>query len=193
MRHHCSVFNFRSTPKDKTMKKAIIAAAALAALSSSAFAAPATGNPGTITFTGEIVAGACGISADTLDQTVVIGQVPAGEFKKVGDRSSIVAPFSIVLTDCDTTTSKFAYFTFTGNSDADVPGLFAVTGGAGNVGIRLQRSAGEYLDNGAEQKSGSVLMWGNNTVRFAAMYEATQATVTPGIADAVANFTVRYQ
>lgn len=175
------------------MKKAIVAAAALAALSSSAFAAPAAGNPGTITFTGEIVAGACGISADTLDQTVPLGQVPAGQFAKVGDRSSTVAPFNIVLTDCDTTTSKNAYFTFTGTSDADVPGLFAVTGGAGNVGIRLQTAAGDYLDNGAEQKSSVVLSNGNNTVRFAAMYEATQATVTPGVADSVANFTVRYQ
>ncbi|MBB5445121.1 MULTISPECIES: fimbrial protein [unclassified Paraburkholderia] len=174
------------------MKKVIITAAALAALSSSVFAAPAAGNPGTITFNGEIVAGACGISGDTLDQTVNLGQVPAGDFTKVGDRSQ-ATPVTIVLTDCDTTTAKNAYFTFTGTSDGAVPGLFAVTGSAGNVGIRLQTSAGEYLDNGAEQKSAIVLSNGNNTVRFGAMYESTQATVTPGVADSVANFTVRYQ
>ncbi|WP_233853172.1 fimbrial protein [Paraburkholderia sp. HD33-4] len=175
------------------MKKALIAVAALAALSSSAFAATPTGNPGTINFIGEIVAGACGISADTLDQTVSLGQVPAGEFAKAGDRSQTPAPFNIVLTDCNIATAKNAFFTFTGTSDVDVPGLFAVTGGAGNVGIRLQTASGEYLDNGAEQKSTVVLSNGNNTVRFAAMYEATQATVTPGVADSVANFTVRYQ
>jgi major type 1 subunit fimbrin (pilin) len=173
------------------MKKAIIAVAALAALSSSAFAAPATGNPGTITFQGEIVAGACGISADTLDQIVPLGQVPANSFSKAGDRSQAKS-FPIVLTECDTTTAKNAFFTFTGNSDATVPGLFAVTGGAGNVGIRLQ-TGGEYLDNGSEQKAAVLLLNGNNTVNFAAMYESTTATVTPGEANSVANFTVRYQ
>jgi major type 1 subunit fimbrin (pilin) len=184
---------FAPRRKDRFMKKTILTAAVFAALSSSVFAAPpANGNPGTINFTGEIVAGACGISGDTLDQTVSLGQVPAGDFAKVGDRSP-ATPFNIVLTDCDTTTSKNAYFTFTGTGDSDVPGLFAVTGGAGNVGIRLQTSAGEYLVNGAEQKSAVVLSNGNNTVRFGAMYEATQATVTPGVADSVANFTVRYQ
>ena len=85
------------------MKKAL-AAAALAALSASAFAA---GNPGTITFNGEIVAGACGISGDTLDQTVSLGQVPANTFAKLGDRSQ-ATPFNIQLTDCDTTTAKNA-------------------------------------------------------------------------------------
>ena len=57
------------------MKTALVTAAVLAALSSPAFAQVA--NPGSITFTGEIVAGACGISGDTLDQTVSLGQVIA--------------------------------------------------------------------------------------------------------------------
>ncbi|CAB3729741.1 putative major fimbrial subunit LpfA [Paraburkholderia sediminicola] len=177
------------------MKKAIIGSAVLAALSSSVFAAApqvGSGNPGVITFTGEIVAGACGIDSNSLDQTVSLGQVPAHDFAKTGDRSP-AQNFDIVLTDCDTTTSANAYFTFTGTADTIVPGLFATTGGAGNVGIRLQTAAGEYLDNGTEQKAPVVLSNGNNTVRFGAMYESTAATVTPGEADSVANFTVRYQ
>ncbi|WP_322013506.1 fimbrial protein [Paraburkholderia sp. J12] len=174
------------------MKKAFFAAAALVILSSSAFAqtAPA-GNPGQITFTGEIVAGACGISANTLDQTVSLGQVPANTFKQVGDRST-PQNFDIVLTDCDTTTANNAYFTFTGTTDQNNSQLFATTGTASNVGIRLQ-SGSEYLDNGSEQKAPVIIQNGNNTVSFAAMYEATAATVTPGVADSVANFTVRYQ
>ena len=70
---------------------------------------------------------------------------------------------------------------------------FATTGNAANVGVRLQSAAGEYLNNGTEQKAPVVLSNGNNTVQFAAMYEATAATVTPGLANSVANFTVRYQ
>lgn len=175
------------------MKKALFAAAALAVLSGSVFAAPTpAGNPGTVTFTGEIVAGACGISADTLDQTVPLGQVPANDFAKVGDRSP-AEKFNIVLTDCDTVTAKNAYFTFTGTADTANNELFATTGSAGNVGIRLQTASGEYLANGSEQKAPVILSNGNNTVQFGAMYEATAATVTPGEADSVANFTVRYQ
>ncbi|OCS45130.1 fimbrial protein [Ralstonia pickettii] len=172
------------------MKQAF-AAAVIAAVSASAFAA-GNGNPGTITFNGEIVAGACGISGDTLDQTVSLGQVPANLFSKLGDRSQ-ATPFNIQLTDCDTSTAKNAYFTFTGTADTVTPGLFATTGSAANVGVRLQTASGEYLDNGAEQKAPVVLSNGNNTVQFAAMYESTAATVTPGLANSVANFTVRYQ
>jgi major type 1 subunit fimbrin (pilin) len=174
------------------MKKALFTIATLAVLSSSAFAQTVpVANPGQITFQGEIVAGACGISADALDQTVSLGQVPANTFKQVGDRSP-AQNFNIALTDCDTTTAKNAFFTFTGTTDATNNQLFATTGSASNVGIRLQ-SGSEYLDNGSEQKAPVILQNGNNTVPFSAMYEATAATVTPGEADSIANFTVRYQ
>ncbi|VWC72259.1 fimbrial protein [Burkholderia lata] len=170
------------------MKKSLLTAVALAALSTSAFAA----GTGTINFTGEIVAGACGIDANSDNQTVRLGKVPTNVFKKVGDKSKEVN-FDIVLTDCDTSVSKNALFTFTGTSSAGQPKLIATVGSATNVGIRLQAPSGEYLDNGVEQKAPTMLQNGSNTVRFSAMYEATAADVTPGTADAVANFTVRYQ
>lgn len=173
------------------MKKLVAATAVIALFSSFAHAAPATGNPGTIRFVGEIVSGACGIDPSSLDQTVPLGQVPSSRFKAVGDRSD-PTKFDIILTDCDTSTQKNARFTFTGTQDPVVPGLFATTGLAKNVGIRLQASAGEFLDNGTEQVAPVSLQNGNNTVTFAAMYEATAASVTTGEADSVANFTVAY-
>ncbi|OLL28251.1 fimbrial protein [Burkholderia sp. SRS-W-2-2016] len=173
------------------MKKAIIAMAVFAAATSSAFAQTAPANPGQVKFTGEIVAGACGIDAGSLDQVVPLGQVPAHDFVNAGDRSK-VKTFPIVLTDCDTATAKNAYFTFTGTADLANNALFATQGSATNVGIRLQTASGEYLANGSEQKAPIVLSNGNNTVQFGAMYEATAAGVTPGEADSVANFTIRY-
>ncbi|MQR02499.1 fimbrial protein [Glaciimonas soli] len=175
------------------MKKLVAAAAVMALFTSFANAAgtPSSGNPGVIKFTGEIVSGACGIDPSTLDQTVPLGQVPANTFKAVGDRSN-PETFNIILTDCDTTTQKTAMFTFTGMQDVDVPALFATTGPATGVGIRLQTGAGEYLSNGTQQVAPFNLQNGNNTVQFAAMYEATSATVTTGEADSVANFTVAY-
>ncbi|WP_107312115.1 fimbrial protein [Burkholderia metallica] len=169
------------------MKKSLLTAVALAALSSSAFAA----GTGTINFTGEIVAGACGIDAGSVNQTVQLGKVPTNVFKQAGDKSGLV-PFEIKLTDCDTSVSKQAKFTFTGTSNAAQPKLIATIGSATNVGIRLQSSSGEDLDNGVEQAAPTVLSNGDNVVKFGARYEATAAGVTPGTADAVANFTVRY-
>ncbi|HCT07410.1 MULTISPECIES: fimbrial protein [unclassified Pseudomonas] len=176
------------------MKKLVAVTAATVVMGLASFAnaaTPATGNPGTVRFIGEIVSGACGIDANSLDQTVSLGQVPSNQFKAIGDRST-PTKFDIVLTECDTSTQKNARFTFSGVQDPVVPGLFATTGLAQNVGIRLQASAGEMLDNGTEQVAPVVLQDGNNTVTFAAMYEATAASVTTGEADSVANFTVAY-
>ncbi len=173
---------------ENVMKKSLLTAVALAALSTSAFAA----GTGTINFTGEIVAGACGIDSGSVNQTVNLGKVPTNVFKQAGDKST-PTNFDIKLTDCDTSIAQNAYFTFTGTSSAGQPKLLATIGSATNVGIRLQAASGEYLDNGAEQKAPTVLQNGTNIARFAAMYEATAAGVTPGTADGVANFTVRYQ
>jgi major type 1 subunit fimbrin (pilin) len=162
------------------MKKIVAVTAATVVMGLASFAnaaTPASGNPGTVRFIGEIVSGACGIDASSLDQTVSLGQVPSNQFTAIGSRSTPVK-FDIILTDCDTTTQKNARFTFSGVQDPAVPGLFA--------------SAGEMLDNGTEQVAPVVLQNGNNTVTFAAMYEATAATVTTGEADSVANFTVAY-
>ncbi len=173
---------------ENVMKKSLLTAVALAALSTSAFAA----GTGTINFTGEIVAGACGIDSGSVNQTVNLGKVPTNVFKQAGDKST-PTNFDIKLTDCDTSIAQNAYFTFTGTSSAGQPKLLATIGSATNIGIRLQAASGEYLDNGAEQKAPTVLQNGTNIARFAAMYEATAAGVTPGTADGVANFTVRYQ
>ncbi|MDW9244493.1 type-1 fimbrial protein, A chain [Burkholderia cepacia] len=176
------------SPFGKRHEKSILTAVALAALSTSAFAA----GTGTINFTGEIVAGACGIDSGSVNQTVNLGKVPTNVFKQAGDKST-PTNFDIKLTDCDTSVAQNAYFTFTGTSSAGQPKLLATIGSATNVGIRLQAASGEYLDNGAEQKAPTVLQNGTNVARFAAMYEATAAGVTPGTAEGVANFTVRYQ
>ncbi|MBU9621387.1 fimbrial protein [Burkholderia multivorans] len=174
------------------MKKPLLTAAALAVLSTSAFAAGANSGTGTINFTGEIVAGACGIDSGSDNQTVNLGKVPTNVFKQAGDKST-ATNFDIKLTDCDTSVAQNAFFTFTGTSSAGQPKLFATIGSAQNVGIRLQSASGEYLDNGVEQKAPTVLQNGTNIARFAAMYEAVAADVKPGTADGVANFTVRYQ
>jgi major type 1 subunit fimbrin (pilin) len=170
------------------MKKSLLPVLVCAALSTSVFAADGS----TISFTGEIVAGACGIDAGSLDQTVRLGLVPAHKFKKAGDRSTPVN-FDVKLTDCDPTIAQNAYFTFSGVGHVAAPALLGTGGTAANIGVRLATLGGELIDNGVEQKSPVALQDGANVVRFSAMYESTAATVKPGNADTITNFRVRYQ
>ncbi|MFJ2988912.1 fimbrial protein [Collimonas sp. NPDC087041] len=175
------------------MKKLVAATAVIAMFSftQGAFAQTAPGGSGTIKFTGEIVAGACGISPGTADQTVPLGQVPVSLFTNAGDRSSPES-FDIVLTDCNTAVAGTAKFTFSGQAPVAKPDLFAVNGGAQNVGLRLQASNGDNLNNGVIQANEIKLQNGDNTVTFSAMYEAITADVVPGEADATTNFIVTY-
>ncbi|CQJ04955.1 fimbrial protein [Yersinia frederiksenii] len=173
------------------MKKLILTALIAASFSVAVQAAPpASGSPGTIRFEGEIVTGACGIDSDSLDQTVSLGQVPTHMFKAIGDRSTAV-PFEIVLTDCDTTTSKNATVTFTGTGHEEKSTILGVTGAAQHVGIRLQGGSNEYLDLGTVSQP-TLLSNGDNHLKFSAMYESTAANVTAGDADSTAQFTVNY-
>lgn len=173
------------------MKKLLLTAMVASAFSAGVYAAPpASGTPGTITFTGELVSGACGIDANSLDQTVSLGQVPTNLFKAEGDRSTVV-PFYIKLTDCDTTTFKNAFVTFTGAQHIENPELLGTTGAAEHVGIRLQSGTSEMLKLG-EKSASFLLSNGDNNLQFGAMYEATAVGVTPGDADSTAQFTVSY-
>lgn len=173
------------------MKKVILTAMAAALLSSVVHAAPpASGTPGTVRFEGEIVSGACGIDADSLDQTVNLGQVPTNMFAKKGDRSTKV-PFEIVLTDCDTTTYQNATVNFSGAGHIENTDILGIIGAAEHVGIRLQAGSNEFLKLGTATNS-ILLSNGDNHLQFGAMYEATAVGVTPGDADSIAQFTVAY-
>lgn len=57
------------------MKKVILTALISSVISVSAFAAPANQGHGKVKFKGEIVDAPCSISADSIDQTVDLGQI----------------------------------------------------------------------------------------------------------------------
>jgi major type 1 subunit fimbrin (pilin) len=166
------------------MKKILAAAVALG-MSSIVMAAPAIPN-NTIEFTGEIINGSCGISADSSGQEVKLGSVQAGQFSGVGTQST-ATDFNIALVGCSTAVAKNAYFTFSGQAAEGNAELFSVSEAQG-VGIRL---AG--YKNGEESSAPVVLADGNNVVKFSAKYEATSTDVVPGQANATANFVIAYR
>lgn len=178
----------------KTKRNLLMVATASVSMVGATLSLPALADNATnVYFKGEIVEAACGLAPDSIDQTIELGQHPTHIFKAKGDRSTPVS-FNIKLTDCDTTISKTASFTFLSNQDATGK-LFSVEGGATGIGVRILHN-GKPVDNGAVAAS-NTLLDGTNIASFSAAYEAnvdvTANPVTAGNAESWALLRVSYQ
>ena len=178
-----------------TKKLTVILLSALG-LSSAALADTTTVNGGTVHFKGEVVNAACAIDADSIDQTVQLGQVRSAKLATVGQVSSAVG-FNIKLNDCDTSISTKASVAFSGTAvdgNSTVLSLQnSAAGNATNVGVQILDKTGTPVAlDGATFSSSSQLIDGTNILPFQARYYAT-GTATAGTANADATFKVQYQ
>lgn len=150
-------------------------------------------NTTNVYFKGEIVESACGLSPDSLNQTIELGQHPTHKFQEKGDRSTPV-PFRIKLTDCDTDVAKTAEFKFESNPDTTGE-LFNVEGGAAGIGVRILHN-GNPINNG-DVAATNVLVNGTNIASFSAAYEmnvdSSVSKVHAGNAESWALLRVSYQ
>ncbi|HDX8940916.1 type 1 fimbrial major subunit FimA [Klebsiella michiganensis] len=183
-----------------TKKRLIKSALALALLSTGTMASAAIVTGGTVHFTGQIVNAACAVSADSVDQTVKMGQFRTANFTAVGTRSNAV-PFTIKLEDCDSSVSTTAATSFSGNLDAVDPTVLTISnnvaggvaGSASGVGIEISDHTGKVLKpDGSVFSTAQNLVDGSNVLNFTARYKSTKANVTPGEADADATFKMQY-
>ena len=189
------------------MKTKLIALSVLCAAMVPAFASAATVTTpgGEVHFVGEVVNGTCAVDADSVNQTVQMGQVRANTLAKQGDVGQNVG-FNIVLKDCapgadgnDNTLPATAAIIFSGvtvdnTTNAKVLALQqSSAGGATNVGIQvLDRSGQPVAFDGSTASASIKLNEGTNTIPFQARYMAT-GQATAGTANADATFTVQYQ
>jgi P pilus assembly protein, pilin FimA len=181
--------------KMKTL--AIVALSALSLGSVAANAATVSVFGGDVHFTGSVVNAACAVNANSINQTVQLGQVRSASLSSVGMTSSSVG-FTIDLDDCDTTVAAKASFAFLGTAiDSTNPNVLALqnsaAGGATNVGVQILDSTGAVLGlDGASYSAQTTLINGKNVIPFQARYFATGAA-TAGTADADATFNIQYQ
>ncbi|MEX6315749.1 type 1 fimbrial major subunit FimA [Providencia manganoxydans] len=181
----------------KVKSLALVVVSALSLSSVAAFAATTIVNGGTVHFKGELVNAACAVDANSVEQTVPLGQFRTAKLAQAGDTSSPVN-FSIKLNDCDTTIATSAKVAFKGvAANAANPTVLAVAGSAAgsatNVGIQILDSKSVPLGlDGATFGSAITLTDGNNVLPFQARYYALGAT-TAGIANADATFAVQYE
>lgn len=157
--------------------------------------ASANAADGTINFTGEITDQACTVdigSSNTM--TVDLGRVARTSFKAAGDESD-ATKFTIKLIDCPSSVTS-AKVKFDGANDLSNSDLLAITqepAAANGVAIKLM-TADKSLQglNQVNSYSYPLVSTADNNLDFYASYQATQAAVTAGPANAVANFTVNY-
>lgn len=176
-------------------------AATLLALSGSALAAGTTSVAGgQVHFNGTVVDAACSVDEDSVDLNVDMGQVRTAKFAgadgKVapGTAANQKRPFTIKLSDCDTTVSQNAAITFSGNAPAAMPTALDNTAGAGSavgIGIQLYDNVGKALGLGTASPA-YALINGENSLVFSADYITTGTTVKAGDVQATATFNVTY-
>lgn len=182
--------------KSKSLAFAIVTALSLSSVA--AVAATSTVNGGVVHFKGELVNAACAVAAESVEQTVQLGQVRTVKLAATGDTSDAVG-FNIKLVDCDTTVATSAQVAFRGvAADTTYPTVLAIdnataAGGAKNVGIQILDAKSVPLGlDGVTYSSAITLNDGTNILPFQARYFALGATEA-GVANADALFTVQYQ
>lgn len=148
---------------------------------------------GTVNFVGQVVNAACSVSADSVDQTVTLGQVRTAKLTSVGMLANQKEDFKINLEDCDTTVSKNAAVIFNGQQDGTQAGALANTAGASaaaNVALQLFGPNGKALNIG-DTSSTITLIDGSNTLPLSVDYIATGAATAGNVA-ATATFNMVY-
>lgn len=150
---------------------------------------------GVVNFTGEIVNSTCTIDlGENREKTVVIGRYPSSAFPSAGSVSPATA-FTLTLTGCEPGEYKLRFEGVATDSD---PQLLKVEGGAEGVGVEILNASNEAVPINMNTDSEHLLLkvddqGGAAIFNLKARYKSLAQTVTPGEANASANFTIEYK
>lgn len=194
-----------------TMKKLILTACISGAMVSSAWAAAPTGadfGHGTLHFTGSVINAPCSIAPGDENIDVPLGQV-ANKVLEAGAGYSNTQPITIHLQNCDLTahtgvtsgtgTVDYPDFSkvtvnFAGSADAKNSELYANTGTAQGVGIRLMdMMAGNNPLKANDPSAGYSLVTGDNVLKFGARLEKNGDAVATGTVAADVTYALDYK
>ncbi|MEN4243655.1 fimbrial protein [Serratia marcescens] len=180
------------------MKLNKIMLAAVMALGVSSLAHAADQGHGKVTFSGSIIDAPCSIAPESIDQTVELGAISNVALKNGG--KSTPRNFQIKLENCELTTTtpgknNTVALTFTGATSAADSNLLGITGTAKGAGVAITDGSGTDIKLG-QATNAQTLQNGANTLSFAAYLQgakASDAVITPGEFQSVADFTLAYQ
>lgn len=149
---------------------------------------------GMMHFRGAVTEGACAVSTESENKSVMMGQVNSAMFSGVGEWAASV-PFNLTLTDCDTSVSQQVGVMFSGVTDGKDPLVFSSGQGASaakGIGLGIFDNAGELMVPNTAPQTLTNLTKGVVTLPFTAKYRATSYPVTPGNANALVWFFLYY-
>lgn len=183
-------------------KSVICLGLSVLAFSSVSMASDFGKSTGTVDFTGTIVNTPCSITAANQNLKVDLGNVPVADFTATaGTLGGSQKQFTIVLSNCtvidDPYTAKVTFSGYMANdkkslgTDAgqDTSGQPVATG----VGIQISEGSSKTpLALGVEGAAVPITQ-PEMHLNYAAQYISTAATVSPGLANGHADFTVSYE
>ncbi|EEP5102207.1 fimbrial protein [Salmonella enterica] len=196
---------------NKVTKKLVLAACVAGCMTSSAWAADPTGadyGHGTLHFTGSVINSPCSIAPGDENIDVPLGQI-ANKVLEAGAGYSLTQPITIHLQNCDLTsrpgvssgsgTVDYPAFSkvsvqFAGSADTKNADLYANTGTAQGVGIRLMDTMAGNLPlkaNAASAEHG--LTSGDNMLKFGARLEKNGDAVATGTVAADVTYAMNYK
>ncbi|EBX3367787.1 fimbrial protein [Salmonella enterica subsp. enterica serovar Wien] len=178
---------------------------------STALAAAPTGSDfghGTLHFTGSVINSPCSVAPGDEDINVSLGQV-ANKVLEAGAGYSLTQPITIHLQNCDLTahsgvtsgsaTVDYPAFSkvtvqFGGTADATQSELYANTGTAQGVGIRLMDTmAGNVTLKANDSSADHSLTPGDNMLKFGARIEKNGNAVATGTIAADVTYALNYK
>lgn len=174
------------------MKRSLITLALLILPVLNAAAWTSIGKPGELHFSITINQPTCELVDAALE--VDLGTMTLHEHRIAGDTLGRKA-FSIGLKECGDVAR--AYVKMDGEPDANDHLLFALSGGAQGVGLKVVNShGGQQLPVASDTGNGMewpLVAGQDNQLDYIASYVVTQLPVTAGKAEALVNFTVSYE
>lgn len=156
---------------------------------------------GTVDFTGTIVNTPCSITALNQSLKVNLDNVPAADFTGVGTLGGSQKQFTIVLSNCTVIDDPYtAKVTFSGYQADDKKSL-ATDAGQDTSGQPVATGVGIQISEGSSKTPLALGVEGAAVpitqpemhLNYAAQYISTAATVSPGLANGHADFTVSYE
>lgn len=146
---------------------------------------------GTITFTGSIIDSPCSITAESVNQTVELGQISNSALNQ--GLTSAPKEFSIELEQCDASKlTSGASVAFTGATTGSNSEMLSITGTAKGAGIVITDRSGSPLKLDGTASATQEINDGSNKLTFAAYVQANGESVTPGDFSSTADFTLSY-
>ncbi|HBA7870665.1 fimbrial protein [Escherichia coli] len=150
---------------------------------------------GVVNFKGTVIDTPCGISPDSVDQSIDFGQISKSHLSNGG--TSVQKNLDIKLVNCDISTAsamKSVSVTFSGANVGTQKNELGTSGGTGTA-IVVSGADGKLVSfDGTSTNAKTQLKAGDNILHYSTwVKQATGGTISEGDFSAVANFNLTYE